>query len=312
MPPVISDVVRKPQDQVSNGTGQGPGVSQVSPQTPSVPTTQTSTPEPSQLSATDILKRSGELKGQPRQTSPQDISIDELKHLSKADLDKIKDPIARQIVENKWNLLEQGFNKKFQELAVIRKEAESKVNQPPQAWTPERLQSELGRQDFMSSIQYLQGQASPQGWSGTTEEWSSLNDTEKKEFMALRQDNNQVKTQLNHILSSQEHEKLTQRYPEYNPTHVDGLIQELSSGKYQLTREDIWRAASYEDAVKSAYQLGLQDNKTKREERINGSTMLDGSNMKPADSLPQDVNKKNFVDIARYRLNEIMKSKQRT
>ena len=154
-------------------------VTPVPPNTTVIPTTpKIETPI---VTSANILAREVKKTDVPLATEPP---VEEIQ--TEAELNKL-DPISRAIIEKKVKDLESGYNKKYQTLATQRKEIED-LKAKLSNWTPQRLKDELNRPDFIQSMQTLQQSAPPQDWQGSTEEWSSLNDSEKRQFQQMRQE----------------------------------------------------------------------------------------------------------------------------
>ena len=171
-------------------------------------------------------------------------------------IENIKDPAAKEQALAAYKSFQKGFNEKFQEIAELRKSLEAQKGQAvDNKWTSERIQSLLQNPEFVQAAQSIVGNP-----SATAEDNSLLTETEKqltseinglkKELSSIRQ-NSQV-TNYNLLRDKQDGELKT-RYANYNPQAVDTLTADMLSGKYQATREDLWRAYDYESAVKRSY-----------------------------------------------------------
>jgi hypothetical protein len=80
-------------------------------------------------------------------------------------------------------------------------------------------------------------------------------------------------------LKSQQDAQLKNKYTNYAPDMIDTLTTDLIQGKRQATREDLWKAVDYDDAVRRAYELGKQDKNFDNKEKIAGMTFESGRNM---------------------------------
>jgi hypothetical protein len=253
-------------------------------------------------SAAEIMARA---TAEPVKQSSE-VSIDDMK-LNPNDLDKIKDPIARKMVEERYKAWESGFNKKFIEVANMKKELEAKVTQVQQSgqfqgWSKDRIREALKDPAFVASVQALQQESAPQTWEGSSDEWSALTPQEKQQFQQLNRQVNSQQAQLNSMLQAQEDEQLRKRYPNYKPEVVNSLWQGLMNGTIQATREDLWKVANHDQAIQQAYQLGLQDRKLDMSEKVNASSPASSMSVSPSNSVPEDVRKKGFGAIGRWRL----------
>lgn len=258
------------------------------------PNSQAADVEP-KLSAHEILRRSGE------SNAPQPKGAEDSKTIN---LDDIKDPDARAFAERRIKELESGYNKKFEEVAKTRKELESQMAQANQPWTPNRIQSLLKDQNFLSSVQELQRSQAPTEWSGSDEEWSSLSPREKQEFDTLRRENMSTRQQVNQLLQSQEDVKLKEQFPNYDANIVNELQRGLLDGTIQATRADLWKVANYESDIERVYQLGMRDAKQGVTDKLNAGHRFTEMNVKSSESdIPEEVRKQGISSILKWRMN---------
>ena len=174
------------------------------------------------------------------------------------DIEKITDPQAKKFAQDAHKELERTYQKKFQELATIRKDYE--VRATNEGWTPERLQQEMSKPDFVKSAQSVIGVQ--------TDEYSVLTEGDKKLLLDAKREAVLARQENATIVKQQQDESLKRRYVNYAPDYVDLTVNNLISGKVQATREDIWKVVDYESAVKRAYQLGKEDRKLEQTEKI--------------------------------------------
>lgn len=233
-------------------------------------------------------------------------------------LSKIKDPIAKQFIIDKHKEMLAGMNKKFQELADLRKSVEDQKQQLLQSkpkydiYTREGLQSALQDPEFTSLVQEYAQEVAPTEWQGSQEEWSGLNDREKSEFVAMKNEINQLKkTNLKNELS-QIDLKLKEKYSDYDPTAIDSFSKDLNSGKYGTleTRELIFKALSFEKAIQRAYDIARKENSVDIGNKMNASSFDSsgnngGSNPAPLERIQGEESKSYFK-----RLTESILSKQ--
>lgn len=233
-----------------------------------------------------------------RKIAKSEVEVPNDLQIKQTDLDEIKDPVARQKLEAKFKDWERGFYKKYQELAEERKRVQEQVNQP---WTPQRLQQEIQRQDFIDSAKIVQSQIAPPTFEGTQTDWDGLSDQKRQEFANLQMQVRNQQTQLSNMASAQEDEHLKTKYPNYDPTSVNQAIQDMLQGRRIATREDIHKVINYERDIKRAYQLAIQDKAANVQEKFNGSTNLGLStqtHQKPPDIKPGE--RGGFAKIARF------------
>lgn len=193
-------------------------------------------------------------------------------------MDDIKDPIARQLLEKRLAEANESISKTFGQVgadkAKLMKQVEDLQSKINQNWTPQRLQQELSRQDFVQAAQALQAQAPPNGWEGSPAEWSSLTQSEKQQFQNIVASQQTLTQQMNHMLQSQIDSQLKTQYPDYDPTQVDSFYRESAEGRVapDRIREMIHKALNYESHTRRAYELGQQDKANLNQERVQGMT----------------------------------------
>jgi len=224
------------------------------------------------------------------------------------ELDEIKDPVLKERMKNTYAEMDKGVQAKFREADQMKKDAQA---QAALGWTPERLQAELKRDDFLSSAQYLNSQQTAKNNSGgelSDTEWSALTPAERTEMVNMRQGMQAMKGELNSMRTRQEDDTLKGRYANYDPNKVSALQQDLMTGKYQAGRQDIWKVYDYEDAVKRAYALGQQDKQADVAGKVNALSP-NGLNSTPAQEVPAKEAKESgpayFVRLAQRRMAEM-------
>lgn len=195
------------------------------------------------------------------------------------DIEKIEDPKAREFAEKAYKSFESGFQKKFQEIASIRKQLEAK-NEP---WTTERVQSLLNDPSFVKSAQEVAGF---QQGSQASDDYSNLSDAEKAQIKEVREQMNILMRQNAEMAKRQQDESLTKKYPNYNPSAIDEITADLLSGKVQATREDLFKVVDYEGAIQRAYKLGMQDASNANKEKMNLAS-VEGFNVSSGENAPK-------------------------
>lgn len=195
-------------------------------------------------------------------------------------LDDIKDPVARKLVENRLEEANKKIMQTFGEVGADKSKLMKQVEElnsklaASSTWTPQRLQQELNRPDFIQAAQYIQAQAAPPTWRGSQEEWSGLNEHEKAAISNATQETQALRQQMSQLLISQIDGSLRAKYPDYDPQKVNDFVTRAQSGSMSLDeiREYVhlgMNAKSYSD---KAYQLGLTDRTVDVTEKINGLT----------------------------------------
>ena len=165
---------------------------------------------------------------------------------------------ARKVAESAYKSYEKGFQKKFQDIAELRKTLEAKVTNEPTSWTTERINTLLKDPSFVAAAQGMLGESSNS--NGMSDEaYSALSDAEKKRIDNIERQNKSLIQQQNLFLQRQQDELLKQKYPNYQTDAVDTITADLLQGKVKNTREYIWKAYDYENGLTRAYELGKQD-----------------------------------------------------
>lgn len=250
------------------------------------------------ISSSDILKRQALKTEKIDQVGAPVAEPTE----SLVSLDDIKDPVARAITEKKIKDLESGYNKKYQTVAQLRKEAED-LKFKYSNWTPQRLAEELRKPEFVQAMQALQQTAPPNSFEGSVEEWSALSDTEKARMKQMEQEQRSLQSQLAQMKQKEEDIEIKKIYPDFEPEVVDQAIRGLSDGTITASRADIWKVVNHDKNVEKGYQFGYEDGYKKALEKLNGSTSLEGNlNVTQADQIPDEVRKGGFSSIAMWRL----------
>lgn len=214
----------------------------------------------------DLLSRVSKVKLEettPKSTDTDGVEFDYSK------LNEIKTPEeAKAWAENSYKSFQRGFNSKFQDLAEKRKTYETKL-ETISKWTPERLQQELNNPEFVKVAQSILGVE-------TQSSESYLSDADKKQLAMVQQQISTLNQQNAQLLKKQEDEKLKAKYANYIPDAVDTLTSDLIAGKVQATREHLHKVLDYEDAIRRAYKLGLQDKKLDMGDKVNSMSMEGG------------------------------------
>ena len=279
---------------------------QVQEQKPAVEQKQEQPQEQTQENKPSVLERVSQAKNQ--ETKSAEGQGEEQK-FNYNDIENIKDPEARKYAEAAYKSFEKGYQKKFQDLATERKAFEEQAK-----WTPERVQSLLNNQEFVTAAQSVaQSNTNQSGGTMTDEEWSALTEGEKKQISEMQTKVNQILQQNHQMVLNQQHEQNKGKYATYDAKLVDNFRNDLMTGKYQATSEDLWKAIDYENAVNRAYQLGLEDRKSNVAEKMGNTSVDGGVNANAAGDIPQkeegESNHAYFIRLATWR-KEQMQSQQ--
>ena len=221
------------------------------------------------------------------------------------DIEKIQDPNAKAYAEKAYKSFEKGYQVKYQDLAAERKAWEAKKAESDN-WTQEKVQSLLNDPKFIQSAQGVVGQQS-------TDDYSALSDTEKKQIQDAKTIASQALQQNAQLLRQQQDEGNKTKYANYDSNAVDIITADMIKGRVHATREHLWKVVDYDDAVKRAYELGLSDKKVVDTEKIN-SMSTTGQTVVGDESVPKiedgETNKNYFLRLAARRFQQSKESGQ--
>ena len=230
----------------------------------------TPTPEAVKPPEEDLVTRASKVKTETQAKT----EIDEKFNINDLDakIEQLPDPALKEQVLGLKKSLLKGENQKYQEIANLRKQYESKLAESTN-WTPERIQGLLQDPNFVKAAQSIVNTPP------TSAETSMLTDAEKRQ---LDDNNRQVQAlmyQNQQLLRTQQDGQLKQRYANYDANMVDQTFNDMLNGRVQATREHIWKVVDYEQAVQRAYELGKQDRNIQNQERAAGISFETGRNM---------------------------------
>jgi hypothetical protein len=230
------------------------------------------TPEVKPVVKEDLMTRVANFKTEAKLP---EVNVEEPK-FDINDIDKIADPVAKEQAMRAYKSFQRGFNQKFQELAETRKALEAKA-QASTTWTPERIKQELlNNPDFIQASQKVLQDQPPANSNMNETEWSSLTDSEKKQWSNMQAELQSLKQKQHNdeILKNfrMQDETIKTKFPDYDPNAVDIITDELLTGKRNATREDIWKVYKHDENVQRAYELGKMDALQEKHEKTNGSS----------------------------------------
>lgn len=209
----------------------------------------------------DILTRVAQFKPELEPAKMDKFNINELDTAIEA----VQDPnIKNQMLGLKKSLI-RGENEKYQELAKLRKDYETKIADV-NSWTPQKVQMLLNNPEFIKSAQNI---------VSTTED-SGLSAEDKRILSETKEQARQALEQNARIVRQQQDERLKVKYAGYNPNVIDEVLSGVAKQTIIPTVEDVWKMVDYDNAVNRAYQLGLQDKKSGISDKIN-STSIGGT-----------------------------------
>ena len=204
----------------------------------------------------------------------------------------IEDPELKAKMQGLQKSLLSGANDKFQEIATLRKEMQSYMEQTKgqDEWTPERVQALANDPKFIQAAQQVAGT------SESSDEYSALSDVEKQNLKAMKDEienlkriNNQALQTQQQQLRAQQHQEYSQKYANYDPKEVDQITYEMLEGKVKVTPEHIYKAFKHDDNVRKAYEMGRRDERNGISDKIE-STSAEGISAAPSEKIEPEEN----------------------
>lgn len=270
---------------------------------------------PTETPAPNILERVAKAPDKPDTVPPTEAPI-----FNYNDIENIKDPDARKYAESAYKSMLGDYTRKTQELATERAKLETD-RQDISNWSPEKVQALLKDESFVKAAQSATT-AQQDNYGLTDDQYSALTEPEKKMLQDSRKQSEEnrlavqsIMEQNNKLLLQQQDEQLKGKYANYDAQSVDTITQDMLSGKYQATREDIWKVVNYEKAVTKAYELGKQDKAPEVQGKVQASS-LDGLNVASSENMPVREEKESdrswFQRLAMFRQAESHAGKQNT
>lgn len=249
----------------------------------------------------------------PDQT-PVQVAESEVLSQAKTELDQIKDPVARKLVEDKIRNLEKGYNQKYMSLADEKRVLEAERNRLNAPWTPDRLKSELAKQDFISSAQTLNSMRPPEGTGVSDEQWSYLTPDEKAQIMRPIEELNRkisvLETQNQSVVRDKIDTTMKSKWGDYDPSKVDQFFQTVNDRR--LSDEQLidmsWKALNFDRYVERAHKLGLEGRQSDLQEKFNSTSFSGSGNAQVQEEPPKRGESENsqtfFKRLADWRRNQ--------
>ena len=182
--------------------------------------------------------------------------------LTREDWDKVQsDPSLKKYYQSMLT----DYQKKTSEISEQRRQIEAQKQSAN--WTPERIQQLLNDPTFVQAAQQVASVQNPPNSGLSDQEYSALTDKEKAQMVSMQQEVSLLKQQNYQMQQRQQDDMLKTKYANYAPDIVDTTISGLINGKIQATREYIWKATDYDNAVQRAYQHGKQDRAIENKEK---------------------------------------------
>lgn len=263
----------------------------------------------------DLVTRVSQVKAKEEADESNEANPDEEAKFDYKELENIKDPeAAKAWAEKAYKSFQRGAGQKYTEIAELRKQLSDQANQiaslqkQPDTWTAEKLQSVMNDPNFVAAAQQvLQTQQ--------TEDDSLMSEAEKaqrQKVAQLERELSAIKQQNFSAQKQTQDEQLKTKYANYNPQAVDILTSDMISGKVQATREHLWKAMDYDDAVNRAYRLGLEDRKLDNQDKINSMSAEGVDAQTQEGALPREEKETGQQWFVRNALNRLVQSKKQT
>ncbi len=262
-----------------------------------------STPVPTK--SDDLLSRvtAFQKDNAPKDPSQSDSQSDQPDNLE-ATIANIEDPTIKAQFEKLRKDLVSGTNTKFQEIATLRKEMQTNMEQfkkvgQPEEWTAERVQQLANDPKFIAAAQQVSG-IQPE-----SDEYSALSDGEKKAMTDMRSQLEDLKRVNQQSLIAQEqqvraqqHAEYSSKYENYNPQKIDEITFNLQKGSIHATNEHIYKAFYHDDNVRNAYEMGRQDEREGISDKIDSATVGGITTQQSTPSVTPEENEssKSFFD----------------
>lgn len=265
------------------------------------------------LKAEDVIRKVAEVKpAEPKPSEEKSVSSHELLD----QINAVQDPSQRKALMDVYKSMEKGTNKKFMELAEKEREL-NKLREEAgrqQEWTPERVNQLLNDPKFVGSAQMLAQSQAPGNWSGTQDEWSALNNTEKAAFQQLQGQVNSLLVSQNKMQVRQLDEQIKQKYPDYDPAEVDSFGERFDRGEVGMAdlRELVHKGLRFQTYLDRALEMGREEGRTLFKEKVNGSSGISSTSVSIGDEKPKMKEGENprefFKRLGRFNLEAAKKS----
>jgi hypothetical protein len=250
-------------------------------------------------------------KAEEKETKPTGETEIKEPEFDVTEIEKIKqkDPEAGAWAEKAYKSFQKGFNNKYQEIAELRKKLETQAKPEPIAWTPQRLQQEINKPDFVSAAQEVVKNQNPEGSGLTDVEYSTLSEKEKQKLQNMEKEILILKRENTLAQMKAQDEQLKVKYANYDPKAIDIITADMIAGRVQATREHLFKVLDYEDAVHRAYELGKQDKQLTNEEKVTSMSPEGTTAQATEGAVEREKNETDRAWFIRNALNRLAKSK---
>ena len=275
----------------------------VIPQTVATETKTTVVPVQAQEKPNDIITRASAVKPNQETSTSSEAKFDV------KDIEKITDPVAKDIAQRAYKSFQADYTRKTQDLAQQKRDLETSQSLRNRGFSTSEIDELLSNPQFVQAAQEKQRTIQPQqtvtNGNGdlTEEEFSYLAPEMQKVYIQQKQTRDMVAQLTGQLQSAQvEKEDLTLKgkYANYNPEIINQTYRDMMSGKLVATREHLFKAIDYEDMAKRAYELGRADEKNGISQARQASTQVAGVNTQTMDSdIPTKLKGESHMDFFR-------------
>lgn len=219
----------------------------------------------------------------------------------------IEDPEKREKFEQLRKSLMRGANDKFQEIAELRKEMKSFIDNQAQAnpsgsWTSDKVQALLNDPTFVQAANEVSGITEP------TDDY--MDETTRKKFSQMESELNALKQQNLNTVFENQHSELSAKYNNYDRQAVDTLRGDLIANKVHATNEHLWKVLDYEKAMERAYEIGKRDGQSDTVSKVNNSSIGVNTMQHNEGSLQKEEGEKPESFFKRIALRNLQASRQ--
>ena len=312
----LQDMVTKPEQMSDPVSAAATAVSQEKVSDTQKPKVEQAAEGTQQPSSDDLLSRVTKFVDDktPVNKSEDDIDNDVFNDAEfRKKIDALQDPELKQYMLSMRKTGVRGIQERLQEISEMRKELTALKQGINPGWSPERVQQLLNDKEFLNAAQTVLGN---QGQVVENDD-EYVPDSVKQKLAKLEQENSQFKQQWNQfsqqqtmVQRAQEHERLKERYGNYDPQKIDELIAGLIQGKIQAGPEVVYKAYFHDDNVKRAYEMGRRDALGGVEERQQASSFSSNNVQQPNSQIKPEqgeTNKQFLNRIINNKLSQLRK-----
>lgn len=246
----------------------------------------------------------------PANKSEDDIDVDVFNDAEfRKKIDALQDPELKQYMLSMRKTGVRGIQERLQEISEMRKELTALKQGINPGWSPQRIQELLNDKEFLNAAQQVLGNT---GIQQQSEDDEYVPDSVKRELQALREKTQQYEQQWNQFNQKQsqeqriqEHNRLKERYGNYDPNKVDELITGLIQGKVQAGPEVVYKAYYHDENVKRAYEMGRRDALGGVQEKQQASSFSTGTIQQPNSEIKPEKNETNKQFLNRIIQNKL-------